>query len=97
MVYNKKISNVNLNPVQEKPKPQEKLTRRQIKKEKKLAEEKLEINKMCVFLEKKYKNNIKYSCGHCLKKAYESELIDQQGCVTDEELIESSGGKLLHM
>lgn len=51
---------------------------------------------MCSFLGKKWNNAVNFSCGHCLKEAYESELNNVQGYVTDEELIESSNYKLKH-
>ncbi len=69
-------------------------TNRQIKKQKQNNTDKIEFNKMRDFLEKKWNNTIKYSCGHCLRDAYESELNDKQGYVTDEELIISSNNKL---
>lgn len=51
-------------------------------------------NDMIIFLEQKYKRTIKYSCVHCLKTAYESEINGITGYVTDDELVESSNGKL---
>jgi hypothetical protein len=48
-------------------------------------------------VKQKWKNNdIKYNCGYCLKEAYNSEINDSQGYVTDEDLIESSNNKLKH-
>jgi hypothetical protein len=51
---------------------------------------------MCVFLEKKWNNTITYNCSHCLQEAYNSELNNIQGYITDEELIISSNNKLKH-
>jgi hypothetical protein len=73
-----------------------KLTKRQIKKQKKNNADIIEFNKMRVFLEKKWNNTITYNCGYCLKEAYYSELNNTQGYVTDEELIISSNNKLKH-
>ncbi len=69
-------------------------TKRQIKKEKTNNVIDIEVNKMREFLEKKWNNNISYSCIHCLREAYFSELNDTQGYVTDDELIISSNNKL---
>ena len=68
-------------------------TQKQIKKAKK---KNTEINNMCNFLEKQWNNNIKFNCYSCLKEAYESELHGNKGYVTDEDLIQSSKGKLKH-
>lgn len=54
---------------------------------------------MIKFLEEKYQREIKYSCVHCLKIAYDFEKYGTKvsnGYVTDEELIESSNRKLIH-
>jgi hypothetical protein len=48
------------------------------------------------FLEKKWNNTITYTCIHCLQEAYNSELNNIQGYITDEELIISSNNKLKH-
>lgn len=40
-------------------------------------------------LSNKFYCNIKYSCSHCLKDAYDRLMNDEIGCVTDEELMES--------
>ena len=41
---------------------------------------------------------IKYTCHHCLEKAYHQVIVgDKTGYVTDEELIASSGNRLQHM
>ena len=72
-------------------------TLRQNKQNKKNEKDKIEINKMCEFLKQKWKNNdIKYNCGYCLKEAYNSEINESQGYVTDEDLIQSSNNKLKH-
>ena len=71
-------------------------TRRQMKKKMRKETTERENISMCSFLEKKWKNVVHFSCGHCLKEAYESEVNDCQGYVTDEELIESSNYKLQH-
>ena len=67
-------------------KKQKKLTKSQKKDD--------ELKEMLIFLEKKYKREIKYSCFECLKIAYISEKNNTNGYVTDEELIESSNYKL---
>jgi hypothetical protein len=69
-------------------KKQRKLTKSQKKDE--------ELKEMLIFLEKKYKREIKYSCFECLKTTYNSEKNNFNGYVTDEELIESSNYKLRH-
>lgn len=46
---------------------------------------------MKVELEKRWKTSISYSCKHCLKEAFENH-----GYVSDDELIESSKGRLKH-
>lgn len=52
------------------------------------------LNDMVTFLQEKYKRTVKYSCVHCLKTAYESEINGITGYVTDDELVESSNNKL---
>ncbi len=69
-------------------------TKRQIKKQKQNDADNIEFNKMQDFLEKKWNNSITYKCVHCLSEAYNSELNDTQGYVSDEELIISSNNKL---
>ena len=55
------------------------------------------INMMIDHLKKKtYGNEIKFSCTYCLVEAYNSEINNTIGYVTDEELIESSNNKLRH-
>lgn len=49
---------------------------------------------MISFLETKWQNTINYTCYACLQEAYNSEMNDCQGYVTDEELIKSSKHKL---
>jgi hypothetical protein len=71
-------------------------TDRQIKKQNKDNADNIMFNKMREFLEKKWNNTINYKCVHCLQEAYESELNNTQGYVTDEELIISSNNKLKH-
>ena len=52
---------------------------------------------MVCFLQSKWKtNNVKYSCANCLQIAYQSEIDNCQGYVTDDDLIESSNGILKH-
>ncbi len=51
---------------------------------------------MKLFLEEKWKTNINYNCVSCLEIAYLSELENDTGYVTDEELITLSKGKLKH-
>ncbi len=42
--------------------------------------------------------SIKYTCHHCLERAYHQVIEgDKIGYVTDEELIVSSGQRLQHM
>jgi hypothetical protein len=69
-------------------------TKRQIKKLNKRHNDTIELDKMCDFLQKKWNNTITYTCQHCLQEAYNCELHDTQGYVTDEELIASSNNKL---
>lgn len=71
-------------------------TDRQIKKQNKNNVDNRKFNEMCSFLEKKWNNTIAYKCNHCLQEAYNSELNNTQGYVTDEELITSSNNKLKH-
>jgi len=71
-----------------------KLTDRQIKKQQKYNVDNIKFNKMRNFLEKKWNNTITYKCIHCLQEAYDSELNNIQGYITDEELIISSNNKL---
>lgn len=71
-------------------------TDRQIKKQNKHNSDNIKFNKMCDFLEKKWNNKVIYKCVHCLQEAYESEVNNTQGYVTDEELIISSNNKLKH-
>lgn len=65
-------------------------TRRQIKHTKRKISESDNIIIMCAFLEKKWNNTVNFSCQNCLKEAYKSELNDEQGYITDEELMKSS-------
>ena len=71
-------------------------TKRQIKKQNKDDINKINCNNMCEFLEKKWNNNVTYNCANCLQEAYDSELNNTQGYITDEELIASSNNKLKH-
>lgn len=71
-------------------------TDRQIKKQIKNNADNIKFNKMCEFLEKKWNNTITYNCVHCLQEAYDSEVNNTQGYITDEELIVSSNNKLKH-
>ncbi len=71
-------------------------TDRQIKKQIKTNIENIKCNEMCEFLEKKWNNTITYKCVDCLKEAYNSEVNDTQGYITDKELIISSNNKLKH-
>jgi aspartate carbamoyltransferase regulatory subunit len=71
-------------------------TDRQIKKQKKNIANNNKINVMSKFLEQKWNNEVVYKCGYCLQEAYNSEVNNIQGYVTDEELIISSNNKLKH-
>lgn len=71
-------------------------THRQIKKNKQKQINKDNVALMCTFLQEKWKNEVNFVCEHCLRCAYESELNDIQGYVTDEDLIKSSNYKLEH-
>lgn len=71
-------------------------TDRQIKKQIKNNNDNIKFNKMCDFLESKWNNTITYKCAHCLQEAYDSEVNNTQGYITDEELITSSNNKLKH-
>ncbi len=55
-----------------------------------------EIQLMVDKLEQQWKHNVKYSCEHCLKEAYDSVITNTNGYVTDEELILSSNNTLRH-
>lgn len=76
-------------------------TSRQIKKQKQQQVDEQIVNNMCVFLKEKWKideiDDVKFTCNHCLKIAYDSELNDINGYVTDDDLIESSNNRLRHM
>ncbi len=69
-------------------------TPRQIKKQNKNNIDNIKFNKMRDFLEKKWKSSINYKCVHCLEEAYNCEINNEQGYVSDEELIISSNNKL---
>ncbi len=71
-------------------------TNRQLKKQKQNNDNTIKFNKMCTFLEQKWNNTITYKCVHCLEEAYNSEVNNTQGYITDEELIISSNNKLKH-
>lgn len=71
-------------------------TNRQIKKQKNNVKINIKVNDMHNFLEKKWNNTVNYTCIHCLEEAYNNELNNEQGYVTDEELIKSSKNKLKH-
>jgi hypothetical protein len=64
-----------------------------IKKQNKIADEQ---KIMCIFLKNKWKNDVKFTCFNCLQLAYESEVNETNGYVTDEDLIKSSNNKLRH-
>ena len=66
-----------------KKKPNMKL----LKKHNKIADEQ---TVMCNYLKTKWKNDINFKCFNCLKLAYESEINETYGYVTDEDLIISS-------
>ena len=71
-----------------------KRTKKTLKKIQQKDDEINKLNDMITFLEEKYKRTVKYSCVHCLKTAYESEINGITGYVTDDELVESSNNKL---
>jgi len=71
-------------------------TDRQIKKQNKNNTNNIKLNEMCDFLEKKWNNTVTYKCANCLQEAYNCELNDTEGYITDEELIISSNNKLKH-
>lgn len=48
-------------------------------------------------LKQKWKNDVNYTCIHCLKIAHNSVINGNYGYVTDEELIVSSKNTLRHM
>jgi len=73
-----------------------KRTEKQMKRMREKEEELNKRNEMIQFLGERYKKEIKYSCEHCLKIAYESEKNGTKGYVTDDELIEASNYKLIH-
>ncbi len=49
---------------------------------------------MVAYLSEKWKNKVTWSCDCCLQEAYNCEMNETQGYVTDEELINSSNHKL---
>jgi hypothetical protein len=69
-------------------------TSRQIKKQQKKDNEKIELKKMVECLEKKWKTTIQYNCVNCVKTAYENTFNGTNGYVSDEELIHSSKNNL---
>jgi hypothetical protein len=69
-------------------------TKRQINKQRKQHNSKLDSKCMCDFLESQWKTTIKYTCECCLLEAYNSEVANVQGYVTDEDLLISSKHKL---
>tara|TARA_Y100000992_G_C20892332_1_gene316961 strand:+ start:272 stop:502 length:231 start_codon:yes stop_codon:yes gene_type:complete len=71
-----------------------KRTKKTLKKDQQKDDELNKLNDMITFLEEKYQRTVKYSCVHCLKTAYESEINGITGYVTDDELVESSNNKL---
>jgi hypothetical protein len=72
-------------------------TKRQKAKQRKLQNDNITNTNMICFLQSKWKtNDIKYTCANCLQIAYQSEIDNCQGYVTDDELIESSNGILKH-
>ncbi len=74
-----------------------KQTNRQMKKQIKNSTQHSQIENMTNYLENKWKNQVNYKCVHCLQKAYQSENNEEQGYVTDEDLIISSNFRLKHM
>ena len=60
------------------------------------APTKPEIKMMREKIEEVWKKPITGGCPYCLRIAYRSIMEDRTGYVTDEELIEASGGKLKH-
>ena len=71
-------------------------TKRQQNKAIKEKENTYKINNIVSYLEKKWNNNVAYTCEHCLIDAYNSVLNNSSGYVTDEELITSSNNTLKH-
>jgi hypothetical protein len=55
-----------------------------------------EIKMMREKIEEVWKKPITGNCPYCLRTAYISIIDNRTGYVTDEELIEASGGKLKH-
>lgn len=49
---------------------------------------------MILYLETKWNNKVNYTCISCLQEAYNSEINNCNGYITDEDLIESSRNKL---
>ena len=47
-------------------------------------------------LEGAFGKSVTYSCAHCLKEAHDAVVAGKNGYVTDNELIDASGGRLKH-
>lgn len=47
-------------------------------------------------LEKAFGRKVSWSCEHCLEEAFIAVTHGKSGYVTDDELIEASGGRLEH-
>ena len=71
-------------------------SKRQVKKLKQEETNLIKQQMMINFLENKWKNDITFSCSHCLEEAYNSILNNEIGYITDEELITSSNNILQH-
>ena len=69
---------------------------KKIKKQAKKEIDTVKFNAMRNFLEQKWKRTVTYTCVNCLQEAYNSELNNTQGYVTDEDLIVSSNNTLKH-
>jgi hypothetical protein len=66
------------------------------KKDKKRMRETHLKQHMISYLETKWNNTITYTCVNCLQEAYNSEINNYNGYITDEDLIKSSKYKLRH-
>lgn len=69
-------------------------TKRQRKKKIKADADNVRHLQMVSVLEQRWMRKVNYGCVNCLEEAYASEMGGTTGYVTDDDLIESSNGKL---
>lgn len=66
----------------------------QKQKHKKANEERETLKEMVHYLENKWENTVRFYCKHCLEKAFYYEQNNENGYVSDDELIYCSKNKL---